>query len=84
MKEAMSETVISGTAQILKGLPVKAAAKTGTAEVVKGRSINSLFTVFAPYDNPKIAMTVLVEGSASNQGLAIRAAYNTLKWYFGR
>ena len=82
MKRAMKETVNSGTAQILKGLPVEAGAKTGTAEVVKGKSINSLFTVFAPYDNPEISMTVLVEGSASNQGLAIRASFNTLKWYF--
>ncbi len=82
MKKAMRETVISGTAQIMNGLPVKAAAKTGTAEVIKGKTINSLFTVFAPYDDPEISMTILIEGSASNQGLAIRAAYNTLKWYF--
>lgn len=84
MRSAMRETVVSGTAQIFNQLPVKAAAKTGTAEVVKGKSINSLFTVFAPYDNPEISMTLLIEGSASNQGLAIRAAYNTLKWYYER
>lgn len=84
IKKAMRETVVSGTAQIFNQLPVEAAAKTGTAEVIKGRSINSLFTVFAPYDNPRIAMTIVIEGSASNQGLAIRAAYNTLKWYFER
>lgn len=82
MKSSMRETVLSGTAQIFNELPVKAAAKTGTAEVIKGKSINSIFTVFLPYDKPEIAMTILIEGSASNQGLAIRAAYNTLKWYF--
>lgn len=82
MKLAMRETVVSGTAQIFNQLPVTGAAKTGTAEVIKGKSINSLFTIFLPLDNPKIALTLLVEGSASNQGLAIRAAYNTLKWYF--
>lgn len=84
VRDDMTETVNSGTAQILKDLPVKAAAKTGTAEVVKGKSINSLFTVFAPYDNPQLAMTILIEGSASNQGLAIRAAHNVLKWYFSK
>jgi len=52
--------------------------------VVKGRSINSLFTAFAPFDYPEVAITVLVEGSASNQGLAIRVAHNVLKWYFER
>ncbi len=83
IKSDMQETVISGTAGILKDLPVKAGAKTGTAEVVKGRSINSLFSAFAPFDNPEISITVLIEGSASNQGLAIRTAHNVLKWYFG-
>ena len=82
MKSNMEETVISGTAGILKDLPVRTGAKTGTAEVVKGISINSLFTAFAPFDNPELNITVLIEGSVSNQGLAIRAAYNVLKWYF--
>ena len=84
MKSDMEETVISGTAGILKDLPVKAGAKTGTAEVVKGKSINSLFTAFAPFDHPELNITVLIEGSASNQGLAIRVAHNVLKWYFAR
>ena len=82
MKNNMEETVISGTAGILKDLPVKAGAKTGTAEVVKGKSINSLFTAFAPFDYPELNITVLIEGSASSQGLAIKAAHNVLKWYF--
>lgn len=84
MKEAMRETVISGTAQILNQLPVKSGAKTGTAEVIKGKTTNSIFTVFVPYDNPEIAMTILIEGATTQQGLAIRAAFNTLKWYFSK
>jgi penicillin-binding protein 2 len=84
IKNDMRETVLSGTASVLKDLPVSAGAKTGTAEVVKGQSINSLFTVFAPFDHPQISMTVLVEGSHSNQGLAIRTANEVLKWYFSQ
>lgn len=83
MRFAMRETVRSGTAKSLQDLPVQAAAKTGTAEVVKGKSMNSLFTVFAPFDSPEIALTVLVEGSsASNQSYAIQAAEKFLRWYF--
>jgi penicillin-binding protein 2 len=82
MKRAMKETVISGTAQIFKDLPVEAGAKTGTAEVIKGKTVNSLFTIFAPYDNPQISMTILIEGATTQQGLAIRAAHSVLKWYF--
>ena len=80
----MEETVLSGTAKLFKDLPVRVGAKTGTAEVVKGSSINSLFTAFAPFDHPEIAITVLVEGSASNQGYALRTAREVLKWYFER
>ncbi len=84
IKSNMEETVISGTAKLLQNLPVKAGAKTGTAEVVKGRSVNALFAAFAPFDNPEISITVLVEGASSNQGLATITADNVMKWYFDR
>ena len=85
VKNAMAETTISGTAKILGTLPVKAGAKTGTAEVIKGRSVNSIMTAFAPFDNPEINITVLIEGGTStNEGLAIRATYGFMKWYFGQ
>lgn len=83
IKDDMRETILSGTATILKDLPVTAGAKTGTTQVVNGQQINSLFTVFAPFDHPQIAMTILVE-NPTEEGLAIRAANNFLKWYFTR
>lgn len=82
IKSDMEETVLSGTAQIFKDLPVRVAAKTGTAEIIKGVRVNSLFTAFAPYENPELAITVLIEGASTNQGLAIKVAYNVFKWYF--
>ncbi len=83
IKDDMRETILSGTATLLKDLPVTAGAKTGTAQVVNGQQINSLFTVFAPFDHPQIAMTILVE-NPTDESLAIRAANNILKWYFTR
>lgn len=82
VRNAMAETVLSGTARLLGGLPVKAGAKTGTAEVIKGRAINSIMTAFAPFDSPEVNITVLIEGSATNEGLAIRTTYGFLNWYF--
>jgi penicillin-binding protein 2 len=82
MQKAMRRTVTDGTGKIFLDLPVSAAAKTGTAEVIKGQRINSLVTVFAPADNPQIALTVLIEGSVTNQGYALRAANQFLKWFF--
>ena len=83
LKNDMLETTVSGTAKVFSALPVKVGAKTGTAEVVKGVSINSILTAFAPFDNPEINITVLIEGSTTNEGLAIRAAYGFMNWYFG-
>ena len=83
VKEGMRQTVLSGTATLLKNLPVPVAAKTGTAQVT-GRGLNSLFTVFGPYDNPEIVMTVLVENINQSQGLAIRVANDFLMWYFSK
>ena len=84
MRRDMLETVISGTARSLQDLPVKVAAKTGTAEVLKGRSVNSLFISFAPYENSQISVTVLIEGSASNEGLATKITHNIYHWYFNQ
>ncbi|MDP2648113.1 MAG: penicillin-binding transpeptidase domain-containing protein, partial [Candidatus Yanofskybacteria bacterium] len=81
---AMRESVRSGTARLFQDLPVQAAAKTGTAEVAKGKTINALFTAFAPFDNPEISITVLIEGSATNEGYAINVSHNFLKWYFSQ
>lgn len=42
--------------------PIKVAAKTGTAEVTGG-SDNGLFVAFAPYEEPEIAVAVVIEHS---------------------
>ncbi len=49
-------------------LPVKVAAKTGTAEEDKNRSSHTWFVCFAPYEDPQIAITVMIpfgEGSGT-------------------
>lgn len=85
VREGMREVVLSGTAQSLNLLPAPVAAKTGTAEVgIKGSGLNSIFIAYAPYDDPKIALSVVVEKIGHNQGLAIAVAKNFLKWYLTR
>ncbi len=45
-----------------KGEPYRAAGKTGTAETVdQGKKVwNVAFVGYAPYDNPEIAISVIV------------------------
>lgn len=47
--------------QIFSGYPISVAGKTGTAQISKKTSNNALFISFAPYDDPEIAVCVVIE-----------------------
>ena len=72
---------------ILNPLPVAVAAKTGTAQLRKdanGKDImNSWVTVFAPYDDPQIVITIMMEDVHEGQLAVLPVAKNVLQWYFG-
>lgn len=51
----------SGTvASIFSGFKIKVAGKTGTSQISKSIPNNALFVSFAPYDKPKISVTVVI------------------------
>jgi len=68
---------------LLNSLPVEAAAKTGTAEL-GGDFYNSWITVFAPYDNPEIVLTIMIERVKGIRSTALIVAKEVLEWYFSR
>jgi len=85
VRDAMVDVNISGTGRVaFQGAPYKVGGKTGTAQVIgikQGEKYNearvaerhrdhSLFIAFAPAEDPKIAIAVLVE----NGGFGARAA----------
>lgn len=83
IQQGMRETVAYGSAvNWLNSLPVKAAAKTGTAQTAKKGYYHSWVTVFAPYDNPEIVLTVMVEDVEEGQIAALPVAKDVLEWYF--
>ncbi len=58
----MEAVVQNGTGTRVQISGVKVAGKTGTAQQgVKGQPPNALFTAFAPADDPKVAVAVVVE-----------------------
>ena len=60
-----------GTAySTFKDYPIQVAAKTGTAEVIKGASDNAAFIMFAPADDPQIAIAVYGEKAGHGSSLA--------------
>lgn len=85
VKQGMRQAVAlpSGSAFSLSGLPVAAAAKTGTAQAYGAREIyNNWIGVFAPYENPEIVLVVMLEEVPGLQGAAQKTARNILSWYF--
>jgi penicillin-binding protein 2 len=84
VRKGMRQAVTSGSAQALYDLSVKAAAKTGTAQVSKTKAPHAWFTVFAPYENPEIVLTILVENGGEGSTTAVPIAKEVLSWYFGR
>ena len=68
---------------ILNSLPVTAAAKTGTAELGNNYYHNWV-TVFAPYDDPQIVLTIMIEKVKGVQAAVLPVARDVLNWYFTR
>lgn len=65
IKEGMLSVTVDGTGQAALGdYPIKIGGKTGTAQV-EGKADHSTFILFAPYDNPEIAISVVLEHGAS-------------------
>ncbi len=79
MKGVTSES--GGTAySTFSGFNVEVAGKTGTAQV--GNKTNGWFAGFAPYDNPEIAIVVVVE-NVTHGGYTAEVARDIFAEYFG-
>ncbi len=64
----------------LAGFPLQIAGKTGTAE--NAGSDHANFICYAPYDNPQIAIAVMVEHGAKSY-VAVNVAKKIMTEYFG-
>ena len=84
IREGMRDAVTYGSSVTLNDLPVEVAAKTGTAETSKDRVYHNWVTVFAPYDDPQIVITIVVEGVPEGMTVALPVAKEILNYYFSR
>ncbi len=82
IQKGMRENVISGSGISLASLPVEVAGKTGTAQYFGNQKTHAWYTAYAPYDNPKIAIAIIVEGGGEGHTAAVPVAKEILKWYF--
>ena len=85
MRMAASEA--GGTAyNIFKNFNVEVAGKTGSAEAGKDSNgndlVNAWFVCFAPFDNPEVAVVVMIE-NGGHGNYAAEVARDVLIQYFG-
>ena len=78
MHELVTKGAISG---YFKDCIVDAAAKTGTAQTSDAKNDNGVFVCFAPYDDPQIAVALVIEKGQKGAALASSAA-QILNAYF--
>ena len=76
LTQMLTSVVDQGTGTPAKIAGVKVAGKTGTAEQGNGKPPHAWFTAFAPADDPKVAVAVVVEdgGNAGNEAAGGRLA----------
>lgn len=83
VSDLMAGVVENGTATRLKGLGYSAAGKTGSAEFSADKSdSHAWFTGFAPVEDPKVCVTIIVEGAGSGGEYAVPVAKRIFDAYF--
>jgi len=84
IQKGLSEvTKNEGTAWPFLNFPIDTSGKTGTAEFgdPKDRT-HAWFTAYAPTNDPKIAVTVLIEAGGEGSSVASPIAKELFRWYF--
>ncbi|MBP9751704.1 MAG: penicillin-binding protein 2 [Candidatus Moranbacteria bacterium] len=82
VREGMRQTVTEGTAMPLNDLAFPVAGKTGTAQFGTAEKTHGWFVSFAPFDDPKIAMIVLIEDQKTETYNAVPVTKEIYGWYF--
>jgi penicillin-binding protein 2 len=81
VRQGMKDCVSYGSCQMMKTLPFATGGKTGTAQWNSTKENHAWFTSFAPYDSPKIVVTVLVEEGVEGSVVAEPVARDFLAWW---
>lgn len=84
LTEYMRQVVETGTGSAVRTDAYTVAGKTGSAEFETGKETHAWFTGFAPAEDPKIAVTVIVEESGSGGRVAAPIARGIFDAYFSR
>ncbi len=83
IQEGMRQTILAGSGRRLNTLPISSAGKTGTSQFDGSdpSRTHAWFTAYAPFENPEIVMTVLVEAGGGGDVAAVPIVNSTLQWW---
>lgn len=79
VKSGMKNVMENGSAAtVFSNYPITIGGKTGTAQVRADESDNAVFTAFAPYAEPEVVATCVIEhgASGSSAGWCIKALFD--------
>jgi len=84
VRRGMEDAVVKsyGTANALSSLPIKVAAKTGSAQIENNAKTNALFIGYEPAQDPQIEVLVLVEDAKEGSLNAVPIAKDVMEWYY--
>lgn len=83
VKNLMKSVVKDGTASSLNRFSYRVAGKTGSAEFDSKGTSHAWFVGFAPADNPKIAVSIVVESAGTGSRYAVPIAEKMFREYIG-
>jgi len=81
VRQGMRQSVTSGSSLRLNSLPITSAGKTGTAQIGGTEKTHAWFTGFAPYENPEIAVVILIEEGGEGSTTAVPVAESIFRWW---
>jgi penicillin-binding protein 2 len=81
VRVGMREAVLAGSARRLGSLPISSAGKTGTAQWSSKEATHAWTTAFAPFEQPQIVVTVMVEAGGEGSSVAIPIVADVLQWW---
>jgi penicillin-binding protein 2 len=83
LQTGLAETVSRGTAANAKVPGYPAAGKTGSAEAIKGKPTHAWFVCYAPLDQPKLAIAVMLEMAGGGGAMAAPVAAKLIRTHYG-
>lgn len=81
VKQGMLECTVYGSCQSLRSINFNIAGKTGTAQWSNDKEPHAWFTSFAPYENPEVVFTVIVEEGGEGDEITISIAKEFYRWW---